>query len=159
MKLDLKFSENNKEFKLNFGQIQDLTDGGYERGYSKGYNDGKAVGYGEGYEEGFEAGHHFTEVSKEWEVTKYQYYNEFPDFLKVYNLPIQSYECTIYNFTFENNTDNTRAGKYVDGMIGKTINGDDLKIERGVRVGGTIGGNMGLNVYPGCKIILTQKYL
>lgn len=159
MKLDLNFTENNKEFKLDFGQIQDLSDGGYERGYSKGYNDGKAVGYAAGYEEGFEAGNSFTEVSQEWEVDEYHYYNEFPDFLKVYNLPIQSYECTIYNFTFENNTDNTRAGKYVDGMIGKTINGDDLNIERGVRVGGTIGGNMGLNVYPGCKIILTQKYI
>ena len=39
MKLDLKFSENNKEFKLNFGQIQDLTDGGYERGYAAGKAD------------------------------------------------------------------------------------------------------------------------
>lgn len=159
MKLDLKFSENNKEFKLNFGQIQDLTDGGYERGYAAGYAEGKAVGYGEGYEEGFEAGNSFTEVSQEWEVDEYQYYNEFQDFLKVYNLPVLNYECTIYNYTFENNTDNTRAGKYVDGMIGKTINGDNLNIESGVRVGGTIGGNMGLNVYPGCKIILTQKYI
>ena len=159
MKLDLKFSENNKEFKLDFGQIQDLTDGGYDRGYAAGYAKGKAVGYAAGYEEGFEAGKVLTEVSQEWEVTEYHYYDQFPDFLKVYNLPIQSYKCTIYNFTFENNTDNTRAGKYVDGMIGKTINGEDLNIERGVRVGGTIGGNMGLNVYPGCKIILTQKYI
>ena len=39
MKLDLKFSENNKEFKLDFGQIQDLTDGGYERGYAAGKAD------------------------------------------------------------------------------------------------------------------------
>lgn len=99
----------------------------------------------------------FKEISQEWEVTEYHYYDQFPHFLKVYNLPIQSYECTIYNFTFENNTDNTRAGKYVDGMIGKTINGDDLNIEKGVRVGGTIGGFLGLDVYPGCKIILTQK--
>ena len=159
MKLDLKFSENNKEFKLDFGQIQDLTDGGYDRGYAAGYAKGKADGYAAGYEEGFEAGKVLTEVSQEWEVTEYHYYDQFPDFLKVYNLPIQSYEFTIYNFTFENNTENTRAGKYVDGMIGKTINGDDLNIERGVRVGGTIGGNLGLDVYPGCKIILTQKYI
>ena len=159
MKLDLKFSENNKEFKLDFGQIQDLTDGGYERGYSKGYNDGKAVGYAAGYEEGFEAGKAFTEVSQEWEVNEFQYFDQFHHFLAAYNLPVLNYECTIYNYTFENNTENTRAGKYVDGMIGKAINGNDLIIERGVRVGGTIGGNMGLNVYPGCKIILTQKYI
>ncbi len=36
MKLDLNFTENNKEFKLDFGQIQDLSDGGYERGYAAG---------------------------------------------------------------------------------------------------------------------------
>ena len=101
----------------------------------------------------------FKEISQEWEVTEFQYYDQFHHFLAVYNLPVLNYECTIYNYTFENNTENTRAGKYVDGMIGKTINGDYLNIERGVRVGGTIGGNMGLNVYPGCKIILTQKYI
>ena len=43
MKLDLKFTENNKEFKLDFGQIQDLTDGGYERGYAAGKADEQKV--------------------------------------------------------------------------------------------------------------------
>ena len=43
MKLDLNFTENNKEFKLNFGQIQDLSDGGYERGYAAGKADEKKI--------------------------------------------------------------------------------------------------------------------
>ena len=43
MKLDLNFTENNKEFKLDFGQIQDLSDGGYERGYERGKADEQKV--------------------------------------------------------------------------------------------------------------------
>ena len=50
MKLDLKFSENNQCFQMGFGEVNEATDGGYERGYSNGYNDGKAVGYAAGYE-------------------------------------------------------------------------------------------------------------
>ena len=42
MKLDLKFNEINQELKIDFGQLQDLTDGGYERGYAEGYEDGKS---------------------------------------------------------------------------------------------------------------------
>lgn len=56
MKLDLKFTEDNKEFKLDFGQIQDLSDGGYERGYEKGYSDGNTEGYKKGHTEGLEDG-------------------------------------------------------------------------------------------------------
>ena len=43
MKLDLNFTENNKEFKLDFGQIQDLSDGGYERGYERGKADEQKI--------------------------------------------------------------------------------------------------------------------
>lgn len=43
MKLDLSFTENNKEFKLDFGQIQDLSDGGYERGYERGKADEQKI--------------------------------------------------------------------------------------------------------------------
>ena len=100
-----------------------------------------------------------TEVSQEWEVDEFGYFEEFPDFMSVYNLPVLNYECTIYNYTFENNTENTRAGKYVNGIEGKAIDGKILKLESGVRVGGSAGGAYGVNVYPGCKIILTQKYV
>ena len=43
MKLDLNFTENNAEFKLDFGQIQDLSDGGYERGYERGKADEQKI--------------------------------------------------------------------------------------------------------------------
>ena len=97
-------------------------------------------------------------VSQEWEVNEFHSYNTFNDFKRVYNLPVLNYEYTLYNYTFENNTNNSRAGIYVNGMIGKTINGDLLKLEKGLRVGGTAGGDYGVDVYAGCKIILTQKY-
>ena len=97
-------------------------------------------------------------VSQEWEVNEFHSYDTFNAFKRVYNLPVLNYECTVYNYTFENNTDNLRAGKYVNGIAGKTINGDHLKLEIGSRVGGSAGGDYGLDVYPGCKIIVTQKY-
>lgn len=101
----------------------------------------------------------FTEVTQEWEVDEFHSYNEFYDFKKVYNLPVPNYECTIYNYTFENNTDNKRAGKYVNGMVGKSIEGNNMAMENGVRVGGSAGNSYGVDVYAGCKIILTQKYI
>ena len=97
-------------------------------------------------------------VSQEWEVNEFHSYNTFNDFKRVYNLPVLNYEYTLYNYTFENNTNNSRAGIYVNGMIGKTINGDLLKLEKGLRVGDPAGGDYGVDVYAGCKIILTQKY-
>ncbi len=100
----------------------------------------------------------FRVVTQEWEVTEFKYYDRFPDFMRVYNLPVLNYECTVYNYTFENNTENTRAGKYVDAIEGKAIDGKNLILQSGVRVGGRAGGDYGVNVYPGCKIILTQKY-
>lgn len=51
MKLDLKFKENVQRLDLNFGQFQDLTDGGYERGYAAGYEKGNAEGYANGLAE------------------------------------------------------------------------------------------------------------
>lgn len=103
--------------------------------------------------------HGFAEVTKEWVVDEFHSYNTFDDFERVYSLLVLNYEYTLYNYTFENNTDNSRAGKYVNGMIGKTINGDLLKLEKGLRVGGAAGGEYGIDVYAGCKIILTQKYI
>ena len=103
--------------------------------------------------------HGFAEVTKEWVVDEFHSYYTFNDFERVYSLLVLNYEYTLYNYTFENNTDNSRAGKYVNGMIGKTINGDLLKLEKGLRVGGAAGGEYGIDVYAGCKIILTQKYI
>lgn len=36
MILDVKFSESNQSFSLAFGEVQNLSDGGYERGYAEG---------------------------------------------------------------------------------------------------------------------------
>ena len=40
MKLDVKFVESNQSFKTGFGEVQNISDGGYERGYAAGYEDG-----------------------------------------------------------------------------------------------------------------------
>lgn len=40
MRLDVKFSESKQSFTANFGEVQNLSDGGYEKGYIAGYDDG-----------------------------------------------------------------------------------------------------------------------
>lgn len=67
MKLDLNFTENNKEFKLDFGQIQDLSDGGYERGYERGKADEQAI------------------TSSILDGTIEQYYNEDVTYIRKYS--------------------------------------------------------------------------
>lgn len=65
MKLEAKFSENNKSFSPKFSEVHNISDGGYERGYSEGYkvgfSDGSAEGHksgkSEGYIEGFNTGY------------------------------------------------------------------------------------------------------
>lgn len=43
MKLDVKFSESNQSFNSQFGSVQNISDGGYERGYAAGYTEGLAA--------------------------------------------------------------------------------------------------------------------
>jgi len=57
MKLDLQFSESDQKFNLNFGQYQDLTDGGFERGYNSGYSIGYTEGETDGFDKGLEQGY------------------------------------------------------------------------------------------------------
>jgi hypothetical protein len=45
MKFELKFKENNQNLDMSFGQLQNVTDGGFERGYKQGLVDGKQVGF------------------------------------------------------------------------------------------------------------------
>lgn len=40
MKLIVKFSENNRCFSPKFGEVVNVSDGGYDRGYSEGYEEG-----------------------------------------------------------------------------------------------------------------------
>lgn len=65
MKLDVKFAANDKVIKSNFGEIYEVSDGGYDRGYDDGYKVGEKDGFGNGYdvgkEEGYEAGYNKAE--------------------------------------------------------------------------------------------------
>lgn len=42
MRLEVNFSENDASFAPSFGEVHNLSDGGYERGYEAGYEDGHA---------------------------------------------------------------------------------------------------------------------
>ena len=53
MTFRVTFSEQGGSFRARFGEVQNISDGGYERGYSAGYEDGYAAGHKEGYNEGY----------------------------------------------------------------------------------------------------------
>lgn len=53
MTFDVVFSESNQEFDVVFNEVQNISDGGYERGYAAGY----LIGNTEGYATGYGAGH------------------------------------------------------------------------------------------------------
>lgn len=57
MKLEVKFSENNKSFSPKFSEVHNISDGGYERGYSEGYKVGFADGSDKGYKSGYTDGY------------------------------------------------------------------------------------------------------
>ena len=40
MRFDVKFKESEQRFDVSFGEVQNISDGGYERGYEAGYADG-----------------------------------------------------------------------------------------------------------------------
>ena len=56
MKLDVKFVSENQIIDSKFLQINNISDGGYERGYAEGETDGYSKGYTEGETKGFESG-------------------------------------------------------------------------------------------------------
>ena len=51
MILDIRFAESNQSFDCNFGEINNVSDGGYERGYEKGYEEGFDAGFDDAYKE------------------------------------------------------------------------------------------------------------
>ena len=57
MILNVKFSESNQSFNPQFGEIHNISDGGFERGYAEGYEVGNAEGYTKGHTEGMERGY------------------------------------------------------------------------------------------------------
>ena len=56
MTQDVYFEEQEQTIHVDFGQIQDISDGGYDRGYAKGEADGYEKGHTEGLTEGVEQG-------------------------------------------------------------------------------------------------------
>lgn len=56
MRFDVKFQERNSAFAAQFGEVHEVSDGGYERGYAEGYEVGNTEGYTKGHTEGVEAG-------------------------------------------------------------------------------------------------------
>lgn len=62
MILDVKFSETNQHFNSQFGEIHEVSDGGFERGYAEGYEQGNVDGYTNGYEEGYDCGYESGEA-------------------------------------------------------------------------------------------------
>ncbi len=57
MKLNVRFSETKQSFSPNFGEVHNVSDGGYERGYAEGYEIGNTEGYNKGHTEGVEQGY------------------------------------------------------------------------------------------------------
>lgn len=57
MILDITFSESNQTFNPQFGEINNLSDAGFEQGYEAGYKTGEIVGKAEGHAIGYEEGH------------------------------------------------------------------------------------------------------
>lgn len=57
MKLDVTFRETDQHFQPDFGEVFNVSDGGFERGYDAGYAKGETAGYTKGYGEGETAGY------------------------------------------------------------------------------------------------------
>lgn len=57
MTLGVKFSEGIQSFAPQFGEVNNVSDGGFEHGYDAGYDKGSADGYGAGYSEGHGVGY------------------------------------------------------------------------------------------------------
>lgn len=57
MNFRVKFIEQSAGFVAKFGEVHNISDGGYERGYAAGYEVGSADGYTKGHTDGVEQGY------------------------------------------------------------------------------------------------------
>ena len=57
MKVNVVFSESNHSFDADFGEVHNISDGGYERGYEAGYGVGNTDGYTKGHSDGVTEGY------------------------------------------------------------------------------------------------------
>ena len=53
MTFRVKFTEQGGSFRARFGEVQNISDGGYERGYAEGYAEGREDGYAVGYKDAY----------------------------------------------------------------------------------------------------------
>ena len=53
MTFRVKFSEQGDSFRARFGEVQNISDGGFERGYAEGYAEGREDGYAVGYKDAY----------------------------------------------------------------------------------------------------------
>lgn len=93
MRLDVKFVEQNASFEADFGEVNNISDGGYERGYAEGAAVGKAEGYTEGFEAGAKAENITAEVTHDYELFQYclRYSHSVGDTLTATNYPFGDY--------------------------------------------------------------------
>lgn len=72
MKLKVKFRDTSEKLPVNFGELHQISDGGYERGYASGYEVGHADGYSEGHtagvQEGYTNGYQTGLAERQYEV-------------------------------------------------------------------------------------------
>lgn len=57
MKMNVTFQETDQSFKPDFGEVHNISDGGYERGYAAGHEVGSTEGYAQGHAEGYDSGY------------------------------------------------------------------------------------------------------
>lgn len=92
MILNVEFKEIDRKFNADFGEVHNISDGGYERGYAEGYAEGDAEGYNRGHTEGDAEG---------------------------YNRGYNDGEAAGYNKGFEDGNENSETD-IVDGLINGT---------------------------------------
>lgn len=57
MTFSVEFEELNQEIDVDFGEVNNISDGGFERGYAAGYESGNSEGYNDGYADGTKQGY------------------------------------------------------------------------------------------------------
>lgn len=57
MAFEVKFNVSNQSFTPSFGEVHNISDGGFERGYAAGYEEGNTEGYTKGHTDGVEQGY------------------------------------------------------------------------------------------------------
>ena len=64
MKMNVTFQESHQSFSPGFGEVHNISDGGFERGYAAGYVEGEDAGLEKGYADGLVARQYET-----WTIT------------------------------------------------------------------------------------------